>query len=112
MIIHKKGIDMTGAQPQTVHAMHVLDSVYAKHGYDECWITSINDGTHSRGSRHYIGLAFDARSKTIATLTDKFDILADVRRALGYQYDVLLEHVGSDNEHYHVEFDPKSSATF
>jgi len=67
-------------------------------------ITSGVDGTHMRASKHYDGLALDIRSKG---MFDKKGTLQRLKTVLGSDFDVILEAEGKDNEHIHVEFDPK-----
>ena len=70
----------------------------------DCIVTSINDSKHSRKSKHHIGMAFDLRSRHM-TDEDKGDILATMKRSLP-GFDVLLEGLGTPNEHFHIEYDP------
>jgi hypothetical protein len=70
-------------------------------------ITSRNDSTHSTKSLHYENLAFDVRLKDVPQV--KRGVLrAQIARALGDDYDVLLEHPTHPyNVHLHIEFDKK-----
>lgn len=102
----KPGVRLSGLMPQTVLGMLVVDGIYEKHGV-ECVITSVNDSKHSDKSWHYRGGAFDVRTKQ-ASLDGKEQQLRDeVKAALGEDFDVVIEAVGTDNEHLHVEYDPK-----
>ena len=69
-------------------------------------ITSANDGKHMKRSKHYTNAALDFRTKHL-TSQEKDDLVKEVKRQLGAQYDIILEHRGGINEHLHVEFDPK-----
>lgn len=80
-----------------------------------CTITSCNDSKHGAGSLHPYGRAFDVRTKNIEALTGssnatarKQDIVRICREQLGPQFDVVLEDLGGENEHMHVEWDPKT----
>lgn len=65
-------------------------------------ITSGSDGTHMDGSKHYTGEALDVRSKTFnATIRSGF--IATLRAELGPPFTVLLEDVGTPNEHIHCQ---------
>lgn len=112
MLVLKQGVDLTGVRPEIVLAMSVAAGVYDTHARADCIITSVNDGRHSRTSRHYVGLACDIRTKNLPDLATKRKIREQLALALGYQFDVVLEYLDTHNEHIHVEFDPKSSATF
>jgi hypothetical protein len=69
-------------------------------------ITSGNDGTHMKGSKHYLDWALDFRTKTL-TLTQKRALADTVKKRLGHEYDVILEGLGTANEHLHCEYDPQ-----
>ena len=71
-------------------------------------ITSGNDSKHMRGSKHYDGNALDIRSKNLDE-NIKPVFLKNVLRRLGSSYEGFLENDGMHNEHYHFEFDPKTS---
>lgn len=69
-------------------------------------ITSGMDGKHSRESRHYMLAAIDQRSND---MTDEWaDRVAErLRTELGPEYQVLLEHRGKPNEHFHIQWRPR-----
>jgi hypothetical protein len=100
MISLKPGARITGLRNEALFAVYVAYSIYADEGYDMI-ITSGTDGSHSRGSEHYKGDAFDLRTRHLgAGEAEKIrDMLAS---ALGSEFDVVLE-----STHIHVEFDPK-----
>lgn len=86
--------------PQLVLAIIIVEQVYRSFNCDMV-ITSISDGKHSVGSRHYIGGSFDSRTSNVPE-RDKAPLTAACKAALGPHYDVILE-----SDHLHVEFDPK-----
>ena len=61
----------------------------------EFFCTSIREGTHSPGSLHYLGMAFDFQAQEMP--------LSEIRRVLGKDWDV----VPSNNGAIHAEYDPK-----
>lgn len=67
-------------------------------------ITSGNDSTHMKGSKHYSDEALDVRTKTL-TPEQKHLFKATVKTRLGAGYDVILESEGGPNEHLHCEHD-------
>jgi hypothetical protein len=77
-------------------------------------ITSGNDGTHQgsapvgqpSNSLHYQNLAWDHRSHDL-TGREKQLALDFMRQTLGAGWDILLEKPGSEQEHFHTEYDPK-----
>lgn len=115
----KLGVNLDGLKPQTLLAMIVVNQVYSSNKF-ACTITSCNDGKHSVSSLHYLGRAFDVRTKNlqvwtraqldaVATLKLKETIVSMIKTQLGPQFDVLLEDLNTANEHIHVEWDPKTS---
>ena len=84
-----------------------------------CVITSLDDSTHSAGSKHYAANnpsnqceAVDVRTKHLpAILRDLFAVtMRELLEPMGY--DVVMESPGEPNEHLHVEFDPKPGEQF
>lgn len=92
-------------KPTTVRIIDVVSSVTHP---TLTVITSGDDGTHKQNSKHYTGDALDFRSKHWGGDYDRF--LAPIRAALGPDYDVVLESKGLDQEHLHIEYDPKGVA--
>ena len=68
-------------------------------------ITHGRDGKHKRGSKHYSDEALDFRTKHLAPAM-KTRLIEVVQQRLGSRYQVLLEDLGTENEHGHAEFDP------
>jgi hypothetical protein len=102
----KYGVHLKDLQPQTVLAMLIVNGIYEKRGL-ECVITSVNDGKHIDASWHYKGRAFDVRTKQAALDGKERELCDEIQAALGPDFDVVLEAVGTPNEHIHVEFDPE-----
>ena len=100
------GAKVGGLRPEMVLAFAIAQPIFERYGA-LCTITSALDGKHSRGSLHYKGLALDLRSRNLME-TDKGNVLGELKRDLGFEYDVLLEDSGGPNEHFHIEFDPKT----
>lgn len=101
----KHGVKLTDLAPQTALGVMVVASVYQTRGATTCVITSVNDGKHGAASLHYKGCAFDVRTKDFAG--DKQALRDAIQAALGWNFDVVLEDLGGENEHIHVEYDPK-----
>ena len=103
----KPGVRIYGMRPETLFAAFVADGVWQRVDGGEATMTSGGDGQHMRASKHYSGCAFDLRvCKDIATTAKAVRELAI---ALGADFDVLHESIGTANEHVHVEFDPKEA---
>jgi hypothetical protein len=107
MIYLKHSVKLRLLQPQLVLALQVADAIWRRHDVLDCVITSANDSQHSAASLHYKGLAADLRSRNIPNVAVKEQILAELREALGGDFDVLLEALDTPNEHFHLEWDPK-----
>ena len=80
-------------------------------------ITSLNDGKHKVGSKHYACRAFDARVKNLDK--NPADLSAEDRvrgRAIYQQMRDILDPIGFDTvfegDHIHCEWDPKVGEAF
>lgn len=110
----KPGVRLRGIRPELVAALVVVEDVYLRvcihTGYiSEFVVTSIADSVHAeKASLHYAGAAFDFRIHDITDNLTKASLRAEVEAALGQDFDVVLEEPGTDNEHIHVEYQPKS----
>ena len=78
----------------------VSEKVYKDMG-KECVITSLMDGNHMEGSKHYVGGAADLRIWFFNN-AEKRIAVKQLKTYLGVGYDVVLE-----KDHIHVEYDPK-----
>jgi hypothetical protein len=101
----KKGVKITNLTPQMVLAIRIVESVYQRMqpGHDVT-ITSIDEGQHGPGTLHGKGKAVDFRTKDFTA--NKYTLQNEVRRALGDDFDVVLEDLHGVNEHLHIEFQP------
>lgn len=111
----KPGVKLTNIVPQLVVAMLVVEVICHRYGV-EFVVTSCNDSKHGDGSLHHCvagkytdGMcrAFDVRTKYNNLNTREQEFRDAIKEALGDEFDVVLEAVGTDNEHVHVEYDPK-----
>lgn len=103
MLSLKEGVSVQGIQPELVLGLVIVSSIweYYTHGIPFV-ITSVSDGVHSANSLHYSGRAVDIRSRDLS-VPQLNSMIALFRRALGPDYDVVLEP-----DHIHLEFDPKT----
>lgn len=106
MISLKPGISIDGVKPETIMGLIIVASVLHEHGHGTV-VTAGTDGKHMTKSLHYEGFALDIRSKHIEKTEDKIEVLATCKRALGVNFDILIENVGTDIEHFHLEYQPK-----
>lgn len=103
----KPGVQVEGVKPETLIGMMVADEVWRQYIPGGIVVTSVMEGVHKTGSKHYIGRAFDLR---LPVVVDSQVLVEKLREALGEKpaelaggsWDVVLEA-----DHIHVEFDPK-----
>lgn len=72
----------------------------------ELVITSINDSTHKEDSKHYKNEAVDLRSKNFDPWKKSLFVIEFMKllnATGGTQYVVLLENLGTPNEHFHIQ---------
>lgn len=106
----KPGVDARAMTPQNLLAILTAQQLMFSRGIPFV-ITSLCDGKHMEGSKHYEGNAFDFRlpSRYTGKASSDIEVHAELSAALGRSYDVVLEkdpdHM--ENAHLHVEFDPK-----
>jgi len=105
MLLLKAGVSLRKLQPQMLIALQVVEEEFGKYSLDTV-ITSGSDGQHKEGSLHYAGLALDFRTKAAAGIQKGLASMIKLRLD-HVGFDVVLEDLGQDNEHLHVEFDPK-----
>jgi hypothetical protein len=102
----KPGVRVTGIKPELVVALMVAQSMFD--GVQATMtVTSLVDGAHSQNSLHYKGFAVDLRSKNLSD-DQKGTVLQALKSALGSDFDIILEGVGTPNEHFHLEYDPET----
>ncbi len=99
----KLGVDIRGIAPECVLGILVAAQVYEGRGVPFV-VTSVKDSKHMALSLHYVGKAFDCRLPSRYTKDPESDkrVHADLKEALGPQFDVILEA-----DHLHIEHDPK-----
>ena len=97
----KTGVDVTGLRPEMVPALLAAYGIRAVLLGGDLVLTSAREGDHRSGSRHFVGLALDFRTRDLLP-RERSRFASELRAALGDQYDVLLE-----GDHLHVEFDPR-----
>ena len=105
MITCKDNVRFKRLRPEIYNLFGGLDSVFSAMNV-ECVITSANDSSHSANSLHYLDAAIDLRSKHLIA-GNKHLMLSRLQALCGKDYDILLENPGLENEHFHIEFDPK-----
>lgn len=87
-----------GIGPEILIAIWVADRVYEELGATQFCVTSLSDGKHKVGSKHYCGKGLDLRIWTLDE--DKRKPAAErIQHRLGVGYFVLLE-----SDHIHIQY--------
>lgn len=97
----KSNVKLALLKPQLLVAILVVEDIFKKAGIPFV-ITSVNDGEHMNGSKHYTGEAFDCRTKDINQATLRHSILSSIKSQLDRDFDIVDE-----GSHFHIEYDPK-----
>jgi hypothetical protein len=101
MKIKDSTVKISGICTELAIALLMANEVYQKYGH-EMVITSIKDGKHMDGSKHYIGAGADLRIKNFNRVPTVMAVMDEIREKVGADFDVVLE-----SDHIHIEFDPK-----
>ena len=99
----KPGVQMRNVCPQLPFGAAVVDSAFRRIVGHECVVTSITDGEHGAKSLHWMGCAFDVRTRTILPETVA-QIAAECIAQLGPDWDIVTE---THPPHLHCEWQPK-----
>jgi len=105
MLMFKDGVSWRGISPQSALIVMTVHGAFESVDSD-CIVTSMADSTHGFGSLHYIGNAVDFRTKHLDE-PKKNLVIARIKESLPSECDVILESLGKENEHLHVEWQPK-----
>lgn len=108
MIALKDTVRFKRLTPEIVLLFPLIVDVWKEYAVETIpVITSANDSVHGANSYHGIDYALDLRSKNLSA-EQKQQILGALKKALaGKNYDVILEALGTDNEHFHIEFNAR-----
>jgi len=96
----KPDVKPQGLSVEILIAILAAQEVYREIG-KEFVITSFLDGKHKRGSKHYIGNAFDMRTRHLND-PQKAVVVDKLKASLTGDYDLVLH-----STHLHCEYDPK-----
>lgn|SRR5678815_2411768 len=113
MILQKGNVSLKDMSPQLVWGLTLTHEVWKEipkvgtFPVDKMMVvTSINDSPHGLNSLHGKGRAADIRTKQLEK-TQKDWFVKAVKNVLGKEWDVVFEDEGEENEHLHIEWDPK-----
>lgn len=101
---YKPGVSLFGLRAEMLWAIDIIDRVGRDSQYEPT-ITSGVDGVHSPTSLHYDGRAVDIRTNDMPFEPSAF--VAQLVERLPSDFDVVLLYEKEDNEHIHVEWQPK-----
>lgn len=101
MLITKSDVKFGGFAPGLMVILAGLQQLSTELKED-IMITSGSEGVHMKTSRHYKFEAVDIRSHTW-DIKKKFEVRARLEQILGPRFTVLVEDVGNDNEHFHIQ---------
>lgn len=113
----KPDVRVLGLRTEMAFALLAAEAVWKSISNSEAYVTSVIDGNHMAGSRHYSGEAIDFR---IWNLVPNFDgdfnnkelrskaeqAATELRRRLTEDYQVVVERT-----HIHVQFSPRRPYT-
>lgn len=101
----KAGVKIEGLKPIMFPLIVYASNLHFKlFNSKKMVITSVTDGKHMKGSKHYQGLAFDVRinDKSKDNIYLFCNSLATDINLIRNGFDVVLE-----KDHIHIEYDPK-----
>ena len=107
MITFKRGVNLDGITKECLWCMSAVSEHFMLYLDRDIVVTSVNDGRHMKGSRHYSGNAFDLRTWTTNTsgiqmdVDEKHTLAVAIINKIGIDYDVVVE-----KDHLHIEYDP------
>lgn len=106
MLLFKDTVRIKAFTPVIRKILLELDNLNALSipNYPKDWtITSINDSTHMKSSKHYLNMALDMRSKNFDTEARKLEFKDRLEFQLGPKFTVIYENPGKVNQHFHVQ---------
>lgn len=96
----KAGVRVAGIKPELLIGLLVAETMYNQYGVDLV-VTSVSDGKHKQGSKHYVGMGADLRTSHLKP-GEAEQIVAGLKAELDADFDIVLE-----SDHVHLEYDPK-----
>jgi hypothetical protein len=108
-LAYKSGVRVHRRTLALAHIENCALATQADLGYPTVLVvTSINDGRHMEGSKHYTDNAIDWRTKgpaanTMGSTARKRRFRRQLTALLGARFTVILEGLGTPHEHIHVQ---------
>ena len=99
----KQGVVFKEFNVYTLEFLNAL-MVQAKRFGHNYTITSANDGKHKTSSYHYRNTAWDVRLRDLSP-AHWYVLQAALKVVLAGYFDIIIEGIGTENLHLHVEAD-------
>lgn len=97
----KNDVDLPGVQVEILEALiKIKKGFFDPNGY-LLTVTSVCDGKHREGSRHYDGQAMDLRSYNLPKSIDRSKMAGEIQEVLGKEYLAIYE---ANPPHFHIEY--------
>ena len=103
----KSGVSLLGITPQAVVLLMIANDIYRSEFGIELRLTSGSEGKHGYASLHKSGNAIDIGTRGMQSWTSPEAVSKRLSESSGDEVDVVLEAVGTPNEHIHMEWQPK-----
>jgi len=105
-------VNLSSVRPAPFFAMGVFQALFIQIAAKSLTVASANDGNHMENSKHFVGEAFDVRTRNVPE-GQVTAILIEARKILEpLGYDVVDETMKPGAPHIHCEYDPKGSEMF
>lgn len=104
--LKSKSVIFTELTPSLAYILYALERFHRSKRVPQpvdLIITSMNDSSHSVNSRHYRNEAIDIRSKNFSDNEEKEIFRKEFELTLGPFFTVILENLGRETEHFHVQ---------
>ena len=101
----KTSVRLFGLTPEMLMGHLVVQEAMRQRNI-ECIVTSARDSEHSTKSKHYLGNALDYRLRHVEPFNAIDQLYKTIKTRLNPEFDVVLEGLGTEAPHLHVEYDP------
>ena len=101
----KQCVRLFGISNEMLVGHLIVCEAFREMGY-EVIITSVRDSEHSTKSKHYTGNAIDYRLRHLEAVNTIDKLYKMIKSRLNSEFDVVVEDIGTEYPHLHVEYDP------
>ena len=104
----KSGVRVLGIKPEVLFIIHAADPIWQSYGLPSgVTVSGGVEGVHVRASEHYTGLALDLRVHDLPP-GKGLEAFVFLGGALGVDFDLFHEKIGTPAEHFHCHYNPKT----